>query len=426
MALGGGVDQAGGQRMISQLASGAGAFVRRVFPERQIYHRAEGQVHYISMSTRAQLLAATASAVVMGWTAYATASVFLRGHLLSAQSHEAARIKAKYEHWLAEARAREASALALLQSRTTDFEEAAREFERRHETLVDLLEHATGGETPGRGLRLARSDGRDAVLMTAAIENPTPRRSRLAIETAAASPVGDPGDRFTQIRFDQERRLSVAEEASQDRVENLRAVLRLTGLSAQQVLEESNTGVGGPFVGVSEESAFGAALDLEDEFARRVARVAARVAEAERLERAIESTPLGEPVGDDYRITSNYGRRMDPITGRPGRHTGLDIGAYHLAPITSAAPGRVSFVGWRGGYGRVVEIDHGHGFKTRYGHLQRATVQRGDTVAFGERVGQMGSTGRSTADHLHFEVWFKGRVQDPTDFLRAGSYVQQG
>ncbi len=414
--------------MITRLASGASAFVKRVFPERQIYHRAEGQVHYISLSTRAQLLAATASAVVMGWTAYATASVFLRGHLLSAQSHEAARIKARYEHWLAEARAREASALALLQSRTNDFEEAALEFERRHQTLVELLEHATGGDTAGRGVRVARADTEDAVLMTAAVENPVPRRSRLAIETAARAPDVDPGDRFASISNDQDRRLDIAEEASQDRVENLRAVLRMTGLSAQEVLQEGSgaSAQGGPFIGISEDEEFADALDLEDEFSRRVARVAARVAEAERLERAIESTPLGVPVGDEYRVTSHFGRRIDPLTGRAATHSGLDFGAYRLAPIMAAAPGQVTFVGWRGGYGRVVEIDHGHGFKTRYGHLQRATVQRGDTVAFGERVGQMGSTGRSTGDHLHYEVWFRGKVYDPTEFLKAGNYVQQG
>jgi murein DD-endopeptidase MepM/ murein hydrolase activator NlpD len=413
--------------MITRLASGASAFVRRAFPERQIYHRAEGQVHYISLSTRAQLLAATASALAMGWTAYATASVFLRGHLLSAQSHEAARIKARYEHWLAEARAREASALALLQSRTNDFEEAAQEFERRHQTLVELLEHATGGDTPGRGMRVARAGNDDAVLMTAAVENPAPRRSRLAIEAAARSPELDPGDRFASIAVDQDRRLAIAEEASQDRVENLRAVLRMTGLSAEQVLQEgSGVAQGGPFIGVSDEEDFSGGVDLEDEFSRRVARVAARVAEAENLERAISATPLGVPVGDTYRVTGDFGRRIDPITGRPATHSGLDMGAYRLAPIMAAAPGQVTFVGWRGGYGRVVEIDHGHGFKTRYGHLQRATVQRGDTVAFGERVGQMGSTGRSTGDHLHYEVWFRGKVYDPSEFLKAGNYVQQG
>jgi murein DD-endopeptidase MepM/ murein hydrolase activator NlpD len=372
-------------------------------------------------------LAATASAVVMGWTAYATASVFLRGHLLSAQSHEAARIKARYEHWLAEARAREASALALLQSRTNDFEEAALEFERRHQTLVELLDHATGGETIGRGMRVARGDTEDAVLMTAAVENPAPRRSRLAIETSARAPEIDPGDRFASISADQDRRLDLAEEASQDRVENLRAVLRMTGLSAQEVLDEgSGVAAGGPFVDASDGEEFAAGLDLEDEFSRRVARVAARVAEAERLERAIEATPLGVPIGDAFRVTGDFGRRIDPITGRPANHTGLDMGAYRLAPIVAAAPGQVTYVGWRGGYGRVVEIDHGHGFRTRYGHLQRATVQRGDTVAFGERVGQMGSTGRSTGDHLHFEVWFRGKVYDPTEFLKAGNYVQQG
>ncbi|MCG8443496.1 MAG: DUF5930 domain-containing protein, partial [Caulobacterales bacterium] len=255
--------------------------MRRVFPERQIYHRAEGQVQYISLTTRTQLLAATASAVVMGWTSYATASVFLRGHLLSAQSAEAARIKAKYERWLAEARAREASALALLQTRTTDFEQAAAEFQRRHATLKDLLEHATGDSADDDRLELASAtpDAR-SVLMTAAVEDPTPRQSRLAVEAAERERDARASDELTQVMHEQERMLDSAEETSQDRVENLRAVLRLTGLEVESVLDEGDRATGGPFVSLSEEEAFGDALELEDGFAQRVARVAARVAEA--------------------------------------------------------------------------------------------------------------------------------------------------
>ncbi len=411
--------------MITRMASGASAFVRRAFPERQIYHRAEGQVHYISFSTRAQLLAATASALVMGWTAYATASVFLRGHLLSTQSAEASRIKSKYERWLAEARAREASALALLQTRTTDFEEAAREFERRHETLKELLEHATGGETPGRGVQVARNEHSDAVLMTAAIEDPEPRLSRLAIENASSRGRPEEG-RFARLMAEQDHMLDVAEETAQDRVENLRAVMRMTELSPEQVVREGEGGLGGPLISLTEADAFRAAFDLEDEFASRVARVAARVAEAENMERAIDSAPLGAPVGDAYRWSSTYGNRMDPITGKPAFHSGLDFGAYRLAPIVAAAPGRVSFVGWKGGYGKVVEIDHGHGFVTRYGHMHSTNVKRGDQVAIGDKVGAMGSTGRSTGAHLHYEVWFKGKHYDPSKFMKAGKYVQQG
>lgn len=409
--------------MITRMASRASAFVGRVFPERQIYHRADGQVRYFTLSTRTQVLAATASAVALGWFSYATASVFLRGHLLSAQSAEAARIKAKYERWLAEARAREASALALLQTRTTDFEEATREFERRHATLKDLLEHATGGRIDGRGTLLASADGSsDEFVMTAAVEDPTPRRSRLAIE-ASERVTGLGGDSFDEMEAEQERMLDKAEDTVQDRVENLRAVLRLTGLAPEDVLQEGDRARGGPYIAAD---ASAGDFDYDDPFSRRVARVAARVAEAERLERAIDATPLMIPLEQPYRRSSGFGRRVDPITGRPAFHGGLDFAAYRLAPIEAAAPGRVSFAGWKGGYGRVVEIDHGHGFKTRYGHMQRTVVKRGDEVAYGDKIGEMGSTGRSTGTHLHYEVWFKGKAYDPAKFLKAGQYVQQG
>lgn len=413
--------------MITRLASRAGAFVERIFPERQIYHRADGQVRYFTLSTRAQLLTATASALAIGWISYSSASVFLRGHLLSAQSTEAQQTRARYERWLAEARAREASALALLQTRTSDFDQAAQEFERRHETLELLLEHATGSRGDGRGVRVAETDNSEAVMMTAAVEDPTPRRSRLAIE---AHDRGEydylDNERVAEILSDQDRMLSSAEERSQDRVENLRAVLRLTGLSVENILEEGDRATGGPYVSLSGRGGFGRGADFDDPFSNRVARVAARVAEAERLERAIDSTPLGVPVDAPYRLTSPYGRRIDPINGQPSRHDGLDFAAYRLAPIVAAAPGRVTFVGWRSGYGQTVEIDHGHGFRTRYGHLNRAYVERGDEVSIGDRVGAMGSTGRSTGTHLHYEVWFRGRHYDPQEFLRAGRYVQQG
>ncbi len=401
----------------------------RVFPERQIYHRADGQVRYFTLSTRSQVLAATASAVAIGWFSYASASVFLRGHLLSAQSAEAQQVRARYERWLAEARAREASALALLQTRTSDFEQASQEFERRHRTLQDLLEHATGGRSIGRDTRIASAEDEvEAVMMTASLEDPTPRRSRLAIEAPERLAANDyvDNERLNALMLNQDEMLDSAEERSQDRIENLRAVLRLTGLSVESILEEGDRGSGGPLISLDNRDAFGRGLDFEDPFSRRVARVAARVAEAERLERAIDSAPLGAPVGAPYRETSQYGRRVDPVTGGPAFHAGLDMAAYRLAPITSAAPGRVTFVGWRGGYGRVVEIDHGHGFRTRYGHLQRAYVERGDEVSFGDRIGAMGSTGRSTGNHVHYEVWFKGRHYDPQEFLRAGQYVQQG
>jgi murein DD-endopeptidase MepM/ murein hydrolase activator NlpD len=117
--------------------------------------------------------------------------------------------------------------------------------------------------------------------------------------------------------------------------------------------------------------------------------------------------------------------RFDPFTGRPAFHSGLDFAGSFSTPIYSTAPGVVSFTGVRTGYGNTIEIDHGGGFKTRYAHLQAIAVGVGQRVAVGQRIGAMGSTGRSTGPHLHYEIWVDGKPQNPDRFLRAGEYVQQ-
>ena len=134
--------------------------------------------------------------------------------------------------------------------------------------------------------------------------------------------------------------------------------------------------------------------------------------------------------GPNARNTSQNQRKTSPQLraklrlGTSSFHAGLDFTAYRGAPILAAAPGRVVYAGRRSGYGRTVEIDHGYGFKTRYGHLNSIDVRYGDVVEEGQKIGGMGNTGRSTATHLHFEVMFRDRHVDPANFLRAGRYVQ--
>ena len=123
--------------------------------------------------------------------------------------------------------------------------------------------------------------------------------------------------------------------------------------------------------------------------------------------------------------SSPFGVRADPFTGAPAFHPGEDFAGPFMTPVMTTAPGVVSFTGLRSGYGNTVEIDHGHGFKTRYAHLQAIFVAVGQRVALGQKIGAMGSTGRSTGDHLHYEVWVNGRPQNPLRFVKAGDYVQQ-
>ncbi|HLO75135.1 MAG TPA: M23 family metallopeptidase [Magnetospirillum sp.] len=139
----------------------------------------------------------------------------------------------------------------------------------------------------------------------------------------------------------------------------------------------------------------------------------------DRLQRALRVLPLAAPLAE-YDVTSGFGRRVDPLNGRRAMHAGVDLRARLRATVRATAPGRVVFAGRRGGFGRMVEIDHGLGVHTRYAHLAAITVRQGQLVPLGKRVGLLGSSGRSTGPHLHYEVLVDGRARNPQPFLKAG------
>ncbi|MEM8593781.1 MAG: M23 family metallopeptidase [Pseudomonadota bacterium] len=124
---------------------------------------------------------------------------------------------------------------------------------------------------------------------------------------------------------------------------------------------------------------------------------------------------LGLPVKG--RISSNYGYRIHPVTGRRKMHKGIDIAAGYHTSIVAPAPGVVTFSGWKGGYGKSIDIDHGNGLVTRYAHNSRNIVKKGDVVRKGDLIGRVGSTGRSTGPHLHFEVIKDSRAVNPKKYL---------
>jgi len=122
-------------------------------------------------------------------------------------------------------------------------------------------------------------------------------------------------------------------------------------------------------------------------------------------------------------ITSSYGYRRDPFTGGGAMHSGIDFKGPKGQPILAAAGGRVTHAGWKSGYGKAVEITHGNGLMTRYAHLSRIDVAAGQRIEQGIQLGAMGSTGRSTGTHLHFEVRLNGRAINPQPFLEANTDV---
>ncbi|MBI1338621.1 peptidoglycan DD-metalloendopeptidase family protein [bacterium] len=405
--------------MAVELKNRTKALFEKAFPERQIYHRSGGSVRYVSISPWRQAMMAGGATVVVGWCLFATASVLLRGPAVNAQVGTLDRKIAKYERWLQQAQAKEAAALSLLEQRSAEFTRATSEFERRHDTLKGILA-SLNGDAGGEALALT-GDGA-SVLINSSVEEADARQSRGGDVITASVEVAGFRAQIDKLRAEQSSFLDLAEQQAVERAEKMKGVIGLTGVAVARVLEA--TEAGGPLVEVSAAGTTAAGFDhVEDEFALRAREVKARLDEAKMFEQLIRTVPLGAPVNVPFRETSGFGKRIDPFNRRLAWHNGLDLAAFNGAPIVAKAPGVVSFAGQKSGYGKVVQIDHGHGFKTVYAHLSSISVREGDPIAVGQKVGAMGSTGRSTGPHLHYEVYFRGKAYDPIKFVRAGQHV---
>ncbi len=138
-----------------------------------------------------------------------------------------------------------------------------------------------------------------------------------------------------------------------------------------------------------------------------------------------DALPIGKPI-ERIRVTSPFGSRGDPFQGAPAHHEAVDLGGMMGEPIHTTAPGKVVRAGRWGWYGNMVEIDHGLGFRTRYAHMDKIFVTKGDTVRSGDRIGTVGNTGRSTGPHLHYEIRVRGHAVDPMKFIKAKKNVFKG
>lgn len=368
-----------------------------LFPERHLYIRSGGEMRGIVLSTGKQLAGAGLVAAAALWMGICTAAMMVNAMSLSAADQELARNSAKYERWIADRQARLNSAVAQLSATNGSIDELAADVEKRHAALALLMGDFKG--VPGATDALA------------------PIKPRLANN---ASPL----DRVRAIRMDQDRLIDVAEGFSKSRAERLRIAIRLAGLSPESISAGASGGLGGPLIDAKDPRALAAILDVDEDFAVRIHNAAANLSDMRVLGSAADRLPFARPTTVSAE-SSSFGVRFDPFTGRPAFHAGLDFPGAFSTPIYSTAPGIVSFTGVRSGYGNTIEIDHGGGFKTRYAHLQAIGVTVGQRVSVGQRIGAMGSTGRSTGPHLHYEVWVDGRPQNPNRFLRAGDYVQQ-
>jgi murein DD-endopeptidase MepM/ murein hydrolase activator NlpD len=204
--------------------------------------------------------------------------------------------------------------------------------------------------------------------------------------------------------------LTDLEERVDTKARRMRSVLGDLGIDPAR----RPAGLGGPFVPLRPPRSGASAFD------RQLYRVNVARAEINQYAHTLVTVPVRKPVAGEVDMSSPFGVRLDPFLGRPAIHTGIDLRGETGEPVHATAAGKVSIAGREGGYGNMIEINHGNGLATRYGHLSEIDVKVGQTVRIGDIIGRIGSTGRSTGPHLHYETRVNGEAVDPQKFLRAG------
>ena len=206
-------------------------------------------------------------------------------------------------------------------------------------------------------------------------------------------------------------------------VKEIRSVLRHTGINPDQFAQriQAAEGVGGPDIPLDAVHIEGIS---DTAFQQAYLSAYAVLDQMNQLLTGMRHVPLVTPVsGGSFERTSGFGARVDPFSGRLSFHPGVDFAGPWGATVYSTAPGTVVWSGPRGTYGKMIEIDHGFGIHTRYAHLSSILVQVGAKVSKGAPVGKLGSTGRSTGPHVHYEVWYDDVVRNPRNFFEAGRHV---
>jgi murein DD-endopeptidase MepM/ murein hydrolase activator NlpD len=196
-----------------------------------------------------------------------------------------------------------------------------------------------------------------------------------------------------------------------------------TGINPDQFMRRvaAKEGMGGPEIPLDSMAIDGI---TDASFQQAYTGASVVLGQLNQLLASIRHIPLTTPVnGSAFERSSGFGSRFDPFSGRPAFHSGLDFSGPWGAQIAVTAPGTVVFAGNSGAYGNMVEVDHGFGIHTRYGHLSSIKVSVGTKLEKGAIVGKLGSTGRSTGPHVHYEVWYDDVVRNPSKFIEAGQHV---
>ncbi len=435
-------------------ASGWRGFINRVkatsnrlFPERQIMVRTEGRLRYIRVSQALQVSTVFGLLAVTSWMTYSTASYVLNDRVLDIKDAEIHKARLAYDDLLGEVGnyqdkfsslttelvenhglmlklvEQNATLQQSLKSVATKLESTQEERETVIATRERLKSELKTVEDKMRSLA-SRNFSLDKELNTIQgnLSNVDKER-RLALEEKARlnEQVKNLETTLADLHETEKTAVQRMTEHTAQRITAIETVISRTGLDPQKLVANvGESGMGGPFI-----AAKGDAEEPQDKLKASLSSLEGQVERWRSLKSLMNSLPLHSPL-DYYYVTSSYGKRKDPVNNRWAHHYGLDMGSSYRAPVYTAAAGKVIYAGWKGKYGKLVEIDHGNGVVSKYGHLSKIFVKKGEEISHRTKIGLVGSTGRSTGAHLHYEITVNGKTRNPAKFIKAGRYVFKG
>lgn len=445
--------------MLTRLAYRINLSLEPRFPEQRLFLKSDASTRFIRLRPMTQAIAAVVAVLAVGWTIFATA-ILLMDFINSGSSREQVqRQTALYEERLnalsddrdlrvAEAAgAQERFNLALgqvsaMQERLLASETRLRELETGIDVIQNTLRRTIRERDEARGEAAQAQVALNSQAGSAHTEMGQAQDVAATLDIMAQAltdTAKDRDDEAANVAKEQDRTAAVAkqkselearnavifgklEEALTVSVEPLDRMFRAAGLNPDDLIsavKSGYSGQGGPLSPISlstmglsgspDETRANAILEGLDTL--NVYRIAAY------------KVPLGMPVKAAIRFTSGFGGRNDPINGSSRMHEGQDLAGDYGTAIYATADGTVTFAGWENGYGRLIKVQHAFGIETRYGHLSQIEVNVGQKVSRGEKIGDMGNSGRSTGTHLHYEVRLSGTAVNPMTFIRAAKDV---
>ena len=445
--------------MLTRLSYRINLTLERYFPEQRLFLKSDETTRFIRLRPVTQATIVSVAVLTLCWTVFATAILMVDFINSGSSRDQIARQTALYEERLtalsddrdlrvAEAAgAQERFNLALAQVSEMQERLLATEDSRRElETGIDVTQNTLRRAIKERDLALAESARAATVLaeqtgvsntdvgrirdteitldmITAALSDTAVELDAKSAEVAKAEQeTADLALKKAELEARNSVIFGKLEEALTISVEPLDKMFRDAGLNPDQLLEAVRSGYsgqGGPLSPIS-LSTMGLSGSPDE---TRANAILAGLDNLNLYRLAAYRVPLGMPLKTTFRMTSAFGYRNDPINGSGRQHEGQDFAGDYGSPVYAPADGTVIYAGWEGGYGRLIKIQHAFGIETRYGHLSQIRVDVGQKVSRGDRIGDMGNSGRSTGTHLHYEVRINGSAVNPMTFIRAANNV---